>query len=93
MSLGIMETGALQAVSAVSRLISMSSRSGVRSTQAGDLVLSWLSTALPALPELGHFLGVKIRGLQLGVSTGQLHIPLVSSPPKIRITIPTRLLG
>ena len=87
---------ALQAVSAVSRLIARSSRSGVRSTQAGDLVLSWFSTALPALPtlpELGHFLGAKIRGLQLGVSTGQLHIPLVSSPPKIRIMIPTRLLG
>lgn len=39
-----------QAVSAMSTLIAVSSRSAVRSTQAGDLVLSQFSAALRALP-------------------------------------------
>ena len=49
-SLGIMETGAFQAVSAMSMLIAVSSRSAVRSTRARDLVLSQFSAALRALP-------------------------------------------
>ena len=52
----------------------------------------------PGCPDLaGPFPGGQIRGLQshsqLGFSTDQLPITLVSSPPKIGIMIPTRPLG